>query len=101
MRRPVLRIKILCVVTLLMGMFLTSSAEAFYWPPWPGTNGTPQIGPEPPPFVPPSPPPPFVEGNPPPSPPAPEIPEPSTLLGTLIGLSAVACYRKWHKTRSS
>ena len=73
-------------------------AEAFYWPPWPGVDGgVPTTRPELPPTTQSNPPitipPIIIASTPEPNPPT--VPEPAALLSAVIGLGAVAGYRKW------
>lgn len=87
-----------CVIAL--GLCQCDNADAFFWPPWPGSDGGMTIGnpdrpgletgvTEPPPTVLPS---------HPEEPPTPSVPEPATLVTGLIGLGMLAGYRRWKKT---
>lgn len=102
MRWLIFRMSACWFVIVLIGLSQPTEASAFYWPPWPGSEGgVPTGGPELPPqtFPPITETPPLVVGVPPPE--APSVPEPSTLLGSLLGLGVVACYRKWRKGKSA
>lgn len=82
------------------------AAEAFYWPPWPGSDGRPPEGPSDPTFPPaqsdPTPTTPPGEGSsenpsigtPPAVDRLPAAPEPATAVAALIGLGAAAAGRR-------
>ena len=91
------------LLTLLALLALAAPARAFYWPPWPGSQGS-----QPDTFEPDLSGPPFVRSNPPVFPPGggppvdtPEVPEPATLVGGLIGVAAASGYACARRRRTA